>query len=366
MSLLQQLFPSIVPSTLNTYNFWQWFCLHHTSFHLSILQNKEVDDHFFELIYPQLHHVHPGICCLAGIVDSTTIELIFTANGIPEHIVFVEELVEAAPLLSGWKFTALKQASNEKTKIIIGEYVFDKSQLSFYPINSSQYPDEIDLVFAYDSYTSQDQHIIDNGTYLYLSNYLGELYATTSIDNFEVISTNDAQQALIPINKLKSYLSWRTKEFSIIPPDHMYCKTAMPQWKHYTIQVENGEAFCLLADTTLLNFPFKIAYPWMMVVSVALDNTPHQHSIPRNILCDFFEELENDLNKALSRDSGNLLIAKKTEKEEYTLYWACQEFRHSSKIAYKVLQKYIEFFSIDYSIYKDKYWQTLDFFPPSK
>jgi hypothetical protein len=42
--------------------------------------------------------------------DENTVELVLTADGNTKNIVFVEELVEQAPRIEGWKFTALKPA----------------------------------------------------------------------------------------------------------------------------------------------------------------------------------------------------------------------------------------------------------------
>ena len=42
--------------------------------------------------------------------DDKTAELIITAESDIKTFVFVEELIDEAPVLKGWKFTALKPA----------------------------------------------------------------------------------------------------------------------------------------------------------------------------------------------------------------------------------------------------------------
>lgn len=51
--------------------------------------------------------MHQGIFYLAGMLDQDTAEIVFTPDGAP-NIVFIEEIVAAAPEIAGWKFTALK------------------------------------------------------------------------------------------------------------------------------------------------------------------------------------------------------------------------------------------------------------------
>lgn len=67
--------------------------------------------------------------------DDSTVELILTADGAIKNIVFVEELVEAAPKIPGWKFTSLKPALKiEDVCIDMGGYKFDRESLFFTPM----------------------------------------------------------------------------------------------------------------------------------------------------------------------------------------------------------------------------------------
>jgi predicted fused transcriptional regulator/phosphomethylpyrimidine kinase len=55
-------------------------------------------------------------------LDDDTAELVLTADGSLLNIAFVEDLVETAPNLKGWKFTALKPAmENEDFTINMGD-----------------------------------------------------------------------------------------------------------------------------------------------------------------------------------------------------------------------------------------------------
>jgi hypothetical protein len=51
---------------------------------------------------------------LTGMYNDDTVELVLTADGAVKNIVFVEELVNSAPKIEGWKFTALKPALDKQ------------------------------------------------------------------------------------------------------------------------------------------------------------------------------------------------------------------------------------------------------------
>ena len=81
-----------------------------------------------------------------------TAELILTPDGIIPNIVFVEELIAAAPEIAGWKFTALKPESDiHQVGINMHGYEFNQQTLSFYFNQQAEYPDEIDLVVVHDA-----------------------------------------------------------------------------------------------------------------------------------------------------------------------------------------------------------------------
>ena len=94
--------------------FWQWFQQHQQHFYHIVDQGSktEIERDFFDRLTPELEKVHSGIFFLTGMLAPQTAELILTPDGIIPNIVFVEELIAAAPEIAGWKFTALKPESD--------------------------------------------------------------------------------------------------------------------------------------------------------------------------------------------------------------------------------------------------------------
>ncbi len=110
MNLFNKLFIK-KEATINSYaDFWAWFQQHQNRFFNIVNDQKNIERDFFDIISPKLDQVHEGIYYLTGMFDTTTAELILSAEGVVKNIVFVEELVAAAPAIKGWRFIASKPA----------------------------------------------------------------------------------------------------------------------------------------------------------------------------------------------------------------------------------------------------------------
>ncbi|MGZ5242567.1 MAG: DUF695 domain-containing protein, partial [Bacteroidia bacterium] len=98
-------------------------------------------------------------------LDENTAELVLTADGNTKNIVFVEDLVNSAPKIDRWKFTALKEPMNEGFAIKMGDYEFNSENIKFYAKELVDYPDEIDIIVVHDNLTEENREEISNGTY---------------------------------------------------------------------------------------------------------------------------------------------------------------------------------------------------------
>lgn len=85
-------------------------------------------------------------------LDNKTAKLIISADRILKNYVFVEELIDSAPKIKGWKFTAHKPAANEGFSINMAGYEFTTNNIHFYLNEDLKYPDEADITVAYDNY----------------------------------------------------------------------------------------------------------------------------------------------------------------------------------------------------------------------
>lgn len=359
MSILKKLFGSkeeIIVNDVET--FWQWFMQNEKRFYKVLKQHDDVQENFVNEIIPRLQNVNEQFYCLAGMYDDNTAELIVTPEGVVKDIVFAEELVAAAPQVDGWKFTALKPAEgNEGADIQMEEYRFNTETLSFIQNSSEDYPDEIAITILHPDFKEENSDVIINGTYIFLDNFLGELNTVTLIDDIEFASTTDENEP-IPIAKLPEYLNWRQKEF-VEKYDGTRHSTEEDNYVVLEGNDENELTMVAVVDEDLLNWDAKPSHPWILSIEVKYDGA-NSFGMPGDEDSNLLNEFEDKLIEGLSCEAGYLNLGRETYNSVRTIYFACKEFRIVSKTVASIMQGYSGKFEMDYKIYKDKYWITLE------
>lgn len=360
MSFLKKLFSNNDLPIKSYDDFWRWFSVEEARFFNVIKTENDIQKNFISKIGPKLDELRSGYYYLAGMLNDDTAELIITADGKVKNLIFVEELINAAPSLNNWKFTAHKPALDIKdANIRMADHDFNQSKLHFIPNNSSNYPDEIDLTIVHDDFTIENESTITNGMYIFLDNYLGELYFATSIDNLAITGRHQITDELVPISKLKDYLIWREKEF--IEKYHgIRHNTENDTYSAFEAELENGNALVAVMNTSLLSWDSKPSHPWILTIEINYPNGIN--GMPNEKTYILLEEIENELLNDLKDFNGYLNIGRQTANDVRTIYFACKEFKHSSKTADLILRKYADRLELTYDIYKDKYWMTFNRF----
>lgn len=345
-------------------DFWNWFSQHEKEFFnvvSSRKESREVEKKFFDKLSPKLRQLKDGYFFLTGMYDDNTVELALTADGITKNIAFIEDLVKAAPKISGWKFTALKPAmAIENVNISMAGYEFTRKNLNFYSNEFKEYPDEINITIVHNDLNEENRKQIINGVYIFLDNYLGELDFLNNIDTLNVVSAYEAEKELIPISKLKDFLNWRKKEF-IEKYDGIRYNTENDGYSTLEAELENGNKLFAIVNTDLLNWDSKASHPWVSVIALKYDGSK-SNGMPSEIEYKLLDKIQDEIILELKDIDGYLNIGRQTANGEREIYFACRDFRKPSKVFYKVEQKYSDSFEIEYDIYKDKYWQSFEKF----
>lgn len=361
MSFFKNIFRKTEDQIFNYTDFWEWFQTKEASFYNDLIQGADIETTLFDVISPKLNKIKSELFYLAGINEDKTIDLIFTPDGILENFIFVEELVRAAPKLANWKFTALKPEHDIKDVLIrMGELTFSADNLFFYANEHEHYPDEIDITVLYADFREANKSEIVNGVYIFLDNYLGEINAVTSIDNLTVISKNDAKKDLVPISKLKDFLIWREKEF-VEKYNGIRHDTEHDSYSSLEAELTNGSPLVAIVNSTLLDWDSKASHPWILVVEIKYDGRKN-NGMPDQKTYQLMNQLEDELMGVLRDSDGYLNVGRQTVDQVREIYFACKEFRKSSKIVFETTQKYKGKLDASYTIYKDKYWLSLDKF----
>src|SRR5689334_17193507 len=131
MSLFGKIFKKKEDPVRSYADFWNWFSKNASRFYGVVKNHNDIEHGFFDKLGPKLDELKDGFWYLTGMCNDETAELIITADGTIKNFVFVEELIEAAPPIKNWKFTALKPALTN-SNITMSDHVFGKDTLHFY------------------------------------------------------------------------------------------------------------------------------------------------------------------------------------------------------------------------------------------
>lgn len=341
-------------------DFWAWFQKNEKTFFKVVATETDIEKNFFNKISPKLAVLNDGFFYLTGMFDDQTAELILTPDGIVKNVVFVEELVNAAPRIQGWRFTALKPALDiENIKIDMNGVEFSKDTLSFYSNENPAYPDEIDVVVVHRNFRDEDNGRISPGVYIFLDNFLGELEFITTIDILTVIGNDKAEKELIPIEKLKAFLIWRQKEFLEKYQGQRH-DTENDTYSTFETELKNnGRKLIAVINTTLLDWDRKASHPWFMTVTINYKGDEN-NGMPDDQTYKTMDILEDEIMLELQDFDGYLNVGRETGDNLREIYFACKDFRKPSKLLHKLAVKYLNILDVSYDIFKDKYWKKME------
>lgn len=344
-------------SPITSYNdFWDLFLKHEKEFFKVVQNGENIDQSFFKKLSPKLDEIHDEIYFLAGMFDEHTAELILTPDGAIRNIFLVEELVDSAPEINGWKFTALKPATNiEDFSIDYDGTEFSTENLKFYPNIHKDYPDEIDLTIVYDDFDEDKKGIQTNGIYIFLDNFLGELHSITLIDSLKVVGKKDISEELIPIEKLKDYLIWREKEF-VEKYEGVRHNTENDNYSSLEAKTKDGEIVLAIVNSDLVHWDKKASHPWVVSIEIPFDGS-NNNGMPDNETYQLLNEIEDEIMLELNDLDGYLNVGRETSSGKREIHFACKEFRKPPKVLNEIIKKYNQV-EVSYEIYKDKYWQS--------
>jgi len=361
MSFLKSIFNK-KDESIETYDdFWNWFQNNAKTFYNVVKQHKNIEKEFFDPLSSKLNQLRDGFFFLTGMFDSDTAELVLTPDGNIKNIVFVEEIVKSAPIIDGWRFTALKPACGiDNSNIEMAGYRFNKEKLSFYSNDNSEYPDEIDITIVHNDFNEEDKANLINGTYIFLDNYLGELNSVTTIDSFKIIGKEEANKELIPIEKLNDFLVWRQKEF-IEKYDGVLQNTDNANFSILEAELKSGNKLIATINMDILNWDKKASHPWIACLEIKFGGSEN-NGMPDEKTYQALNVIDDEILQELKDSEGYLNIGRQTADGIREIYYACKDFRKPSKVLYNITKKYNDKFELTYDIYKDKYWQSFNRF----
>jgi len=342
--------------------FWEWFANHQQAFYNTVATGNtdNIDSNFFDPLSEQLSQIRDGYYFLTG-MNGDTAELIITADGEINNIVFVEDLVGEAPELPNWKFIASKpEADINSTTINIYGYTFSTENQYFYADDQPQYPDNIYITLIHPDYSEENKGQIIAGVYLFLDNLLGEVKSVSLIDSVQVLGSGEAGIDLIPIEKLNSYLEWREKEF-IEKYEGIHYNTDDDYYASLTSTTGAGNPVMMMVNSGAMEWNQAASHPWILKTTISYDGSTNS-GLPEPEVNMAMDRIEDLLIDGLPVDQGYVYLGRETYEGSRYVYIACQDFRQPSRVADYISNQYSSEFQIEWDIYKDKYWRSLNRF----
>lgn len=341
--------------------FWGWFKKHEQSFFHVVKSQGNIEKDFFDWLAPKLAEIKEGSFYLVGMLDENTVDLVFTAEGNLSNVGFVEDLVQEAPKIAGWKFTALKPPIDmDAFSISMNGYEFTTENMLFFETEYDEYPDEIDITIAHKDLNEENEEVIELGICVFLDNYLGELEFATTIDNLEITSMKSAQKALRPMTHLKDYLKIRQKQF-IEKYQGTWQSLNNDQYSLMQATLKNNNPLIAMINTSLLEWDAKASHPWIATFKIHYNGNEH-NGMPNKEDNDLMYEIEDKLLECLLDKDGYLNLGRETADGLREIYFACKDFRMPAQVFYNIMKSYDGKLQFEQDIYKDKYWQSFERF----
>ena len=148
-------------------------------------------------------------------IKTTKSEMIITANGNPDYFHQVIHLVDNAPQLKNWKFTAFIQPTSEIYKISIGlddPYIFQDitlkaSELKFTPLDYEEEKSKVDLIIYLKNYALHcDNKTLQQAIFIVIQDLLGEKSLFQNINLVQLAQMPDNDNGLIHLYELQFYI----------------------------------------------------------------------------------------------------------------------------------------------------------------
>ena len=189
--------------------FWQWFEDHNEQL-IAMGDLEEKQRHELEnALQYQLTKYCAGLAYEMGEPTANGRTLIFTAEGDTDLFRFVVELVESAPDLDWWQFTAFKQPLGTELKVRFDRYLFDTRKMYFQQLECEEEPDMLGLRIAVEG-SKPDDEDFQVGVYVTLEALMGEFDCATLIGYMETVPVPEEpfKSGFQPLDDLPKFVEW--------------------------------------------------------------------------------------------------------------------------------------------------------------
>ena len=194
--------------------FWNWFETNNQSF--LVLNNKdiekEVKGRLLDDLLDHLHEYCDHLYFEVGGMPGQEQELIITAEGDIDYFEKVEELINAAPTLENWQFTAFLQPRELDYVSNFEDVELKPLEMWFLPLESKSDPKSIGLRICIPNYEiAKSSEWLDAAVYKILDTVLGEKVFVLDVNHIEIgdLPDDPENEGMIELKELSAFIKWK-------------------------------------------------------------------------------------------------------------------------------------------------------------
>lgn len=193
-------------ATMDASGFWEWFAANRDT----IASNMRSSDQNTILktlgeVDERLQRVAPGASFLYGHVDGEN-EFVATAGGVRDAIPSVQALIESAPTIAGWKFTAFRPPSGNGARITMEDLTLVVSDVTFQGFNLGEVG--LGITLYPEGMTEDRRSLYQRAAITLMDHTIGEYDAMVLIDSLCVDPLSDLPERskTTPLSELREFL----------------------------------------------------------------------------------------------------------------------------------------------------------------
>lgn len=196
--------------------FWNWFQDNNQTIKNLINEEPKSQQNIYYWLNKQLGYYSKELDFIIVFPkkDNQKTELIITANGNSDYFNQVIQLIDNAPKLRHWKFTAFIQPTENINKIIyridepyiIPEITIKTSEIKFLPLNYDEKTKKLDIIIYLKYYNIQcNTKTLQQVIYIILNDLSGEKLVCQNINFVQLAQTTDDEIDIIILYELQWY-----------------------------------------------------------------------------------------------------------------------------------------------------------------
>ena len=204
--------------------FWSWFKEHSVDYlHLNDNDtNEEKKEELLDGLLEELHRYCNQLYFEIGGAPGEDQELVITAEGKVDYFKNVEELVNRAPHIENWNFTAFLQPQDLDYTSNFGDVELKPGDTWFLPLNSKSKPMSIGLRICVPNYEIlKDSKWLKAAVFKILDHVLGEESFALDVNHVEIsnLPENPEDKGMMELKDLKAFIKWKKSKLSSIKND---------------------------------------------------------------------------------------------------------------------------------------------------